>query len=151
MRLVYTSLLSVSALLFSGCDRSGPPVRFVLPEDFRGVFQISVDRAHGSELLKSNGMFVIVVPANGRVVVKDDRFLTRWHSQTALYPNGTVITGEAPDTNAVALRGLASEGHTSWVLVGTEREFRIATSIPGPKPLARRLTDDDAPNYDSKR
>lgn len=151
MRSICTSALLGFALLLSGCDRSGPPVRFMLPEGFRGVFQISVDRDHGSELVKSNGMLLVVVPADGKVVVQDDSFLIRWHSQTAVYPDGSMVS-EAFDTNVVALRNVGYDlHHHSWMLVGTDREFRIATSLTTSTramPLARRLTDADLPSYD---
>lgn len=119
------------ALLLFGCNDTGAPVRFVLPEGFRGVFEISVDGQNGSALVKSNGTFLVVVPRNGKVVLRDDSFLTRWHSETAVYPDGSLLTSEAPDTNVVALRGLHSMGHRSWWLVGTDREFRIATGLYG--------------------
>ena len=152
MRLAHTFFLAMLAISFGGCDRSGPPVRFVLPEGFRGVLEVFLDKANGNEVVKSNGTFVVAVPTNGRVAVKSDEFLRRWHTETATYPDGTLITAEAPYSNVLALRGLGSDGqHTSWLLVGTEQEFRIGTRINGSKPLARKLTDDDAPNYGSKR
>jgi hypothetical protein len=151
MRSINATLLSILALVFSGCDRSGPPVRFVLPEGFRGVFQISVDRQNGSELTQSNGTIIIIVPTNACVVAKDDRFLTRWHKETASYPSGKLFSSEVYHTNALALRGLSASQHTSWKLIGTEREFRIATAISGRKlPLARQLTEDDLPIMEAK-
>jgi len=150
MRSVCTPTLLGFALLLSGCDRAGPPVRYILPAGFRGVFQISVDSEHGSELVKSNGMLLVVVPADGKVVVQDDSFLTRGHSETAVYPDGSMVS-EAFDTNIVALRDVGNDlQHHSWLLVGTDREFRIATSLTTSThamPLARRLTDADVPNY----
>lgn len=115
------------------------------------MFQISVDSEHGSELVKSNGMLLVVVPADGKVVVQDDNFLTPWHSETAVYLDGSMVS-EAFDTNVVALRDVGYDlHHHTWLLVGTDREFRIATSLTtssGAMPLARRLTDADVPNYD---
>ncbi len=144
MRLVIASLLSFLVLVFLGCDRHGTPVRFVLPEGFHGVFQISEDPQRGVDLVKSNGMLLVTVPINGRVVVKDWSFLTVWHSETAIFPDGKVISGEDYDTNSVALHSQASQGHTTWVVVGTARESDIARILLGEHmPLARQLTEDD--------
>jgi hypothetical protein len=82
------------------------------------------------------------------VVVKDWSFLTVWHSETAIFPDGKLISEEDHDTNAVVLHGLFSQGHTNWVLVGTDREAGIAGSVTGERmPLARPLTENDVPHY----
>ena len=152
MRPVYAACLVTFAFVFSGCGRNETSVRFALPEGFRGVFQISEDAQNGADLSRSNGMLLIVVPTNGQVIVKDWSFLTHWHSETAIFPNGKLISEADYDTNALALHGLFSEGHTNWILVGTEREARIAGSIEGKHmPLARQLGDDDVPHYGSPK
>ncbi|SRR6266481_167829 len=148
MQWVLASLFGFLALVFFGCDRHGTPVRFVLPEGFHGVFQISEDPQHGVDLVKSNGMLLVTVPTNGRVVVKDWRFLTVWHSETAVFPDGKVISEEDYDTNSVVLHAQASQGHTTWVVVGTDRESDIARILLGEHmPLARQLTEDDLTNH----
>src|SRR5580704_9738297 len=132
MRWTLASIAAFLPLLFLGCDRSGSPVRFVLPEGFHGVFEISEDKRNGVDLVKSNGMLLVIVPTNGCVVVKDWGFLTVWHKETGIFPDGKVISEEDPDTNAVSLHAdLFSEGHTNWVLVGTLREVGIARSRKG--------------------
>ena len=152
MRWIFGSLYGFLALAFLGCNRHGTPVRFVLPEGFHGVFQISEDRQQGVDLVKSNGMLLVIVPTNGLAVVKDWSFLTVWHSETAVFPDGKLISEEDYDTNAVALHGLFSQGHTNWVLVGTLREARIAGSRVGKHmPLARPLTEDDVPHYGNQK
>jgi len=152
MRSIFASFFGFLALAFLGCDRHGTLVRFVLPEGFHGVFQISEDREHGVDLVKSNGMLFINVPSNGLVIVKDLSFLAVWHSETAVFPDGKLISKEVYDTNAVVLHGLFSEGRTNWVLVGTLRESRIAQSLAAKRmPLARPLTEDDVPNYGGQK
>ena len=144
MRWTFALFVGFLALAILGCDRHGTPVRFVLPEGFHGVFQISEDRQQGVDLVKSNGMLLVIVPTNGLVVVKDWSFLSVWHSEAAVFPDGELISEEDYDTNAVVLHGLFSEGHTYWALVGTDREARIAGSRAGERmPLARPLTEDD--------
>ncbi|HSY18646.1 MAG TPA: hypothetical protein VK815_09945 [Candidatus Acidoferrales bacterium] len=152
MRLANKALLGILVLLAFGCDRNGPPVQFILPENFRGIFQISVDKETGNEPGQTNGTLMIIVPTNGCVLVKDDGFLKRWHKETAIYPSGVKFSGEVYDTNALSLRSLLSDnGHTSWILIGTEEEFRIAISLTGQKlPLGRQLTTNDVPVYGNK-
>jgi len=148
MRFVLASLFGVLTLVVLGCERHGAPVRFVLPDGFRDVFQISEDPQHGIDLVKSNGMLLVTVPTNGRVVVKDWSFLTVWHSETAIFPSGKVISEEDYNTNSVVLHSQASQGHTTWVVVGTDRESDIARILLGEHmPLARPLTKDDLTSH----
>lgn len=151
MRPRFVAML-VAALLILGCDRSGPPVHFILPQGFRGVFQLSLDKQNGNPIIKSNGTLIITVPTNASLTVKDDKFLSRWHRETASYPDGTLINSEVFDTNAVSLFALPSSRHTNFWLVGRHREYGIAISLtPSPKlPLGRPLTDTDRPIYGTK-
>jgi hypothetical protein len=151
MRSKFVSML-IAALFLLGCDRSGPPVHFILPQGFRGVFQLSLDKQNGNPITKSNGTLVITVPTNASITVKYDEFLSHWHSETASYPDGTLIKSEVFDTNAVSLFALSSSGHNFFWLVGTFREYGIANSLTtAPKmPLARPLTDADRPVYGTK-
>jgi len=152
MRPKFVSML-VAALFLLGCDRSGPPVHFILPQSFRSVFQLSLDKQNGSQIAKSNGMLVIRVSTNASIAVKDDKFLTRWHREIASYPDGTLISSEVFDTNRVSLFALPSSGHNFFWFVGTFREYGIANSLTtGPKmPLARPLTDADRPVYGTRK
>ena len=148
LRWVSILFFALLSLTFLGCDRKGPPIRFVLPEGFHGVFQISEDKQQGVDLIKSNGMFFVIVPTNGFVVIKDWSFQPDWHQETAIFPDGKSISEEDFDTNAVVLHDLFSEGHTNWILVGTYKEAQIAISRTGqPMPLARMLSEADVPHY----
>src|SRR6185312_10850184 len=110
MRPVYLLLACVTSVLV-GCDRSAAPVQFSIPDEFRGVFEISVDRQHGVRPVMSNGVWMIVVPTDAHLVIDDDRFLTRWHSEAARYYSGKPVPDENTSaTNVVALRSLFSDG-----------------------------------------
>ena len=147
MRCASILFILLLALAFPGCQPKGHPVRYVLPEGFHGVFQISEDRLRGVDLVKSNEILFVNVPTNGLVIVKDWSFALKWHQDTAEYPDGKLISEEDFDTNAVVLHNLFSENRTNWILIGTYREARIAESLVGkPIPLARPLSEDDIPH-----
>jgi hypothetical protein len=152
MRWASMSLSVLLALAYLGCNRSGSPVRFVLPEGFHGVFQICEDKKRAVDLIKTNEMLLIIVPTNGLVVVKDSSFLEEWHGYSAEFPDGKLISEVDFDTNAVVLhdlfsKGDISSGSTNYFLVGTDREARIAgiADAFGEMPLARPLSENDIP------
>jgi hypothetical protein len=141
-------LTLVAALFLFGCDDSGPPVHFSLPQGFHGVFQVTVDKERGSRIVKSNGTLVITVPTNACVTVDDGNFMYRWHKETAGYPDGTLITAEAFTTNTVALRGVSSQNNTNFWIIGNDREYRIAHAmLPEKVCLGRPLGEEDLPTY----
>jgi hypothetical protein len=140
----YFILLGCSASLLVGCDGSGPPVHFSVPDGFRGAFKISVDRKHGIQPVKSNGVWMIVVPTNAHLVIKDDWFFRKWHSETASYYSGKPVGDGQMSTNAVALRSLFSDSQrNSWWLIGTKQELDNARfqQPDGELLLGRPLTD----------
>jgi hypothetical protein len=147
MRWASTLFILLLTLAFSGCKDKAQPVRYVLPEGFHGVFQISEDSQKGVDLVKSNGVLFVTVPTNGIVVVKDCSFQMKWHQNTAIFPDGRIISEEDFDTNAVVLHEVFYTGQTNWILVGTDREARIAESMVfKPVQLARPLSEDDIPH-----
>jgi hypothetical protein len=139
----YFIILACCSLLLAGCDGSGPPVHFSVPDGFRGVFKISVDRKNGVQPVKSNGVWMIVVPTNAHLTLSDDLFFRRWHTETASYYSGKPVEDEPMSTNAIRLRGLFTDTErNSWWLIGTRREQDIAhRARVWELPLGRPLTD----------
>jgi hypothetical protein len=123
---MFVIALNILCMLLLGCNRSGPAVQFILPEGFRGIFQVSFDKQHGRTVTESNGVLIIEVPTNAIALVGRDEFLTRWHQVSASYPSGTVYSSEAFDTNSIALYTLASSGHTYWWML--TYQFMAVTS-----------------------
>jgi hypothetical protein len=148
MRLHHTFLACGISLLLS-CDKSGAPVQFSVPDGFHGVFKVSVDRQHGMRPAQSNGVWVVVVPTNAHLRIADDRYFTRWHSETASFYSGKPIIDDGTSTNSIALRSLFADSDGNyWWLVGTTREQDIANLCSqGQLPLGRPLTDGDLPHY----
>jgi hypothetical protein len=143
----YLILLACGASLLIGCDGSGPSVHFSVPDGFRGLFKISVDRKHGLQPVKSNGVWTIVVPTNAHLVITEGWFFRKWHTETASYYSGKPVGDEPISTNAVALRALSTDTErNTWWLIGTKREQHIAHFARlWELPLGRPLTDFDLP------
>lgn len=53
-------------------NRSGKPIRIVLPEGYRGRFAIVKDRVKGRSLVFESGAWVFEIPPSGELVVNDD-------------------------------------------------------------------------------
>jgi hypothetical protein len=77
----------------------------------------------------TNGKILVVIPSRGHLVLKDARFLSGWHKETAVYPSGKIFTGEVSGLDQVQLRGLFSDDKQDiWFWIGTEGVSRIANT-----------------------
>ena len=117
--------LSILLTVVAGCSDSGKPVLFILPNGFKGEFQIVKDSSNGVDLVEQNGEWVFNIPPSGRLKVKDDRPFYRWHSERARYANGQSVSCEGGETRAgsrsTGPNGL--EGSTDFD--GTTHTWRI--------------------------
>ncbi|HEY1173738.1 MAG TPA: hypothetical protein VGH19_20405 [Verrucomicrobiae bacterium] len=130
------AFVSLILLVLTGCGLStGTPVHFVVPDGYRGPFYLIPDPTNGVVITKSQGRFVVTLPASGRLMVRDLGFLDSWHQETCAFASGTRIptltepgsTGVLA-TNAVALRGSGSARNSNgpvftWYFIGTQQEF----------------------------
>ena len=76
-------------------NRSGNPIRIVLPAGFRGEFSIVKDRTKGQDLKLQDDVWVFEMPANGVLIVNDDYPLYMWHQATYVYSDGHPATVKA--------------------------------------------------------
>ena len=146
MRIAY-SLFLLMTILLSACHREGPSVDFIVPDGFRGVFQISPkDGAHPIKLV--NGRYIIEVPSSGTLYVDDMRPFRQWHQERAFFKSGSPLPDSilAGDSDSIRLHGLSTDSNdNSWWLVGTDSEKEIFHRMsPFNIPLARPLTPRDA-------
>ena len=95
-----TLCLIAALLLTPGCTRSGKSVVFVLPAGLRGEFRIVKDSMLGVELTEDEGEWVVAIPPDGELRVKDDRPFSRWHSEHALRVGGGMVWIEPAGTRA---------------------------------------------------
>jgi hypothetical protein len=114
-------------LLFLG-DRPGPAVLYVFPNGFRGSFRVFEDRtAAGVPMV--GGKYVVSIPKDGFLSVKDLSFLSQWHVEEARFENGTPLATLPSKTEpglAVFSGGISTNGAPGvrWTdgFVGTWRE-----------------------------
>lgn len=90
--------LVLAGPLFSGPDFS---VRFVLPNDFVGDFQVVIDPASddGYDDLEDNE-FVLRIPENGVCRIGSDDSWSLFDRQTAVYEDGREVVLEALESDA---------------------------------------------------
>jgi hypothetical protein len=139
------TIITLCAVLF-GCSSSGPPVDFILPDGFRGIFVIIPD-SEADPMTFRDGRYVVHIPESGILFVANVEPFNKWHTQTAYYSSGIqlpigIISG---NEDKVALRSLStsSDGRISW-LVGTKAEEELAwKSIISDLPLAEPLIPPD--------
>jgi len=128
------SIVAILILAAGGCDASGPPIRFIVPNGFKGKFDIIQDPKSGVVLTNRGGTLTCVVPPTGQLHVRSLKPFGKWHSETASYADGTALLLQADtslpqaDTSSISLFSLGSfaSGSTQGVsyLVGTSAEFR---------------------------
>jgi hypothetical protein len=94
--------------LVTGFSDENPPIRYIIPDDFRG--EIRIERsAGGIDVPLKDGYLTIAIPNNGKVRIKQPDLFSRWHKEVALSPSGRELPffpsyREQPD--AIGMRTL---------------------------------------------
>jgi len=126
--LIITALFGLCA--FVGCgERSGIPLRFILPNDYRGLVQIIEDSKTGLDVEEQAGHYTYTIPAGGQLRVTSLRPFQSWHKESATFQNGAALltgTDDSVPESVVAFRELPetiSNGVTIvCYFVGTQKE-----------------------------
>jgi hypothetical protein len=114
--------LVVAFITATGCNNSGNPVLFILPDGFRGEIQIIKDSVKGAEPAERGDWWVFEVPPSGVLRIKDDRMFYRWHAQRAQYSDGRAVSVELVGTRAGFSAG---SGDYSTEYDGTTHTWRV--------------------------
>jgi hypothetical protein len=123
----FSSALLFALFLVVGCrEKAGSPtVRFVIPEGFKGVVEISRDPT-GVDLVLENNKVSVVVPSDGRLSVKSVKLIEDAHALAAVYASGRALSlelGPSGTAGVVALhfpaKRSASKPDTFLYFVGT--------------------------------
>ena len=124
MRIVLATLL----LALAACSRRpGLPVRFVVPDSYRGPVTVTLDPSAGVAVPVSNGQFVVSIPASGKLSVSSFDFLKGKHLQTAQYVSGAPVNPRHdPAAIGVRLVTVTPDFTTAIYIVGTEKEAEAA-------------------------
>ncbi len=113
------------------CSGTGPPVLYILPDNFRGQIKLVVD-AEAPEVPLLDGNYVVRVPREGLVKVKSTDFLFQWHEVRARFKSGKALSIDSENRNQLSLISMGQEssnvadehGYKDWHLycVGTHDE-----------------------------
>lgn len=147
-RVVALAMFFIVSVQTAGClmlgASSNHSIHYILPDGFRGKFQLLLDPEEGNDIVLRNGRYVIEIPPDGTFKVKTFKPFSEWHQVTAAYKNGRIIRTlmTEDDDDEVALRGgTNSGGVVQTYIIGTEKEwnntptpaFRGTVSSPGSK------------------
>lgn len=114
---------------FGSCVTLNPPIHYILPDGYVGVFRIVLDEREGVEVGLKDGRYTYEIPSSGILKVKSFAPFGPWHEETAAYKNGNPIV--LPDSkvrnDVVALRSLGTyqrgDGpRTMAFVIGTKEE-----------------------------
>jgi len=129
----YSATITVAlCALICGCgDRSGPPVKYILPNGFTGYFRIVEDNTSEVTIKLESGAYVYRIPSSGVLVINELPGKDYYHSFSAQYVNGQTIPlgvddRTAPSTLAYyslsSISTSSSQKREHWYLVGTKKE-----------------------------
>ena len=132
------TIIAVLILALAGCTgRKGLPVRYVVPDGYRGVLSVTFDASAGSPVVVTNGEYVITFPESGQLAVSSLDFLRGEHTIRAEWANGETLSIGSPmgdGAQEVAFRFVYYQRNakTAVCVVGTEDEASAAFSMdPG--------------------
>jgi len=110
-------------------NRSGKPIRVVLPANYSGQFSIVKNRAAGQGLQLQQGEWAFVIPEGGVLLVNEDYPFCMWHKETFIYSDGRPVNVESLGTTAGTIKtGLgSSRGSTDYE--GTTHRWKV-TEVP---------------------
>jgi hypothetical protein len=74
--------------LIEYANRTGYPVRIVVPDNYKGKFWIVVDKVKGQTPNLENGTWVFNIPQSGILTVNDDSAFTILHQEDCVYASG---------------------------------------------------------------
>jgi hypothetical protein len=90
--LIFCLLAAISPFaLATYANRTGSPIKIVLPVGFHGEFSIEKDRAHGQSLKRQDGVWLFEIPANGVLIVNNQKPFFMWHDETVIYSDGRAV------------------------------------------------------------
>ncbi len=121
--LVHLSIGLLVVLPLLGCKfgSSHPPVHYIVPDGYLGMFKIILDEKNGRDVPLKDGRYTYEIAEDGILKVKSLAPLRQMHDETAAYRSGKEIvipTSQVSD-DVVALRsaGQYSTADRSYTIV----------------------------------
>ena len=118
-------------------------VQFIVPDDYRGIFRLTIDPATEDMPAQDNGVWIYRIPSSGMLPVKRRFPLSDWHRTSAVYASGAPLefaqsSPAAPYRETVRLHAAGSAtrpdgSNTIDFFVGTDQQMReISTLVDRP-------------------
>lgn len=114
-------------------DLARPTICFVLPDAYRGAFQLVLDETGGADVSARDGKYFYEIPASGVLKVKTFKPFEGYHKEIAVYKNGQEIPSENSNSppELIALRLLGTSRHNDGPLkqtnvIGNKEEAKQA-------------------------
>jgi len=142
----------LSGLLLIGCTGGhGRPVDYVLPDGYRGEFEI-IQAKDGGRLPIENGAEVCQIPTNGLLKVDSLEAFRRWHTESARYASGggleLKLTSDAPRVpDEVCVYRLGSSHSKTRFFVGTHSDMLAHIASPTAQTKAEEYWSGGALKY----
>ena len=110
-------------------NRSGKPIKIVIPAGFRGEFSILKDRAKGQNLRLQDGVWVFEIPATGELIVNDDYPFYMWHQATYVYSDGCAAMVESLGVTAGSIQASPRSSRSSTEYDGTRHRWKVVGAL----------------------
>jgi hypothetical protein len=128
--LTLTTQISACNMFQVAQDRT---ICFVLPDGYRGAFQLVLDKKKGIDVIGKDGRYIYEIPASGVLKVKSFKPFEGWHKEIAVYKSGESIPTEdstvPPSTVALRLMGTSRRNNGPYIqtnIIGTQEEAKQA-------------------------
>jgi len=113
-------------LISAYANRSGSPIRIILPADYDGEFSIVRDRENGTTAERENGIWVYRIPESGVLNVTNDHPFFMWHPPiNFIDTNGNLIAAEDMGTIGGSKRTSPNTTIGSTDYDGTTHSWRV--------------------------
>jgi hypothetical protein len=117
--------------LAASCQRPGRDVMFILPDGYRGRFEIALDHKDGNAPPLVDGKWILRIPETGRLRLNTLDIFQSWHSQSAFYRSGQRIPmGYYQNCSPDDLACRSAGSYDNWLgmrvvayVIGTENEL----------------------------
>lgn len=122
----YLAILFIAAW---GCSQQkGLPVRYVVPDGYKGNVYFTLDRTNGVMVPVTNGEFLVAIPASGRLAVRSFDFILGYHLVSSQYASGQPLPAgpQKVDVYVIDLDRHHPTPETAVCLVGTQAEVQEA-------------------------
>lgn len=114
------------ALLLFGCSDSGPPVHFIVSDNFHGEITLTPDSS-APPIPSKSGHYEILIPPSGIVSFKDLSPLEVWHTSVPMRASGKSIPWPGHvGADEISWHGSSTSGTgETRYFVGTLKEYYI--------------------------